>query len=43
MLREGDDAPDFAVRTHRGETFRLSGLRGHNVLLWFYPKADTPG
>jgi peroxiredoxin Q/BCP len=43
MLEIGQEAPDFTVSTHTGETLRLSSLRGHRVLLWFYPKADTPG
>lgn len=43
MLSVGDTAPDFAVKTHEGSTLRLSDLRGQHVLLWFYPKADTPG
>jgi peroxiredoxin Q/BCP len=43
MLNVGDMAPDFAVPDHRGRTQRLSDYRGKNVVLWFYPKADTPG
>jgi peroxiredoxin Q/BCP len=43
MLKEGDVAPDFTVKTHTGETLKLSELRGKRVLLWFYPMADTPG
>ena len=43
MLKVGDSAPDFEVKTHTGETLKLSSLRGHRVLLWFYPVADTPG
>lgn len=43
MLKVGDMAPDFTVQTHAGTTLTLSSLRGHKVLLWFYPKADTPG
>lgn len=43
MLKEGEIAPDFTARTHDGSTLRLSDLRGRNVVLWFYPKADTPG
>ncbi len=42
-LRPGDKAPDFTVPAHDESTVRLSNLRGHYVLLWFYPKADTPG
>lgn len=43
MLKPGDLAPDFKVRTHTGQTVILSEFEGKNVLLWFYPKADTPG
>ena len=43
MLTIGDKAPDFSVTAHTGETVSLSDLRGSRVLLWFYPKADTPG
>lgn len=43
MLSPGDPAPDFAVPDHRGETTRLSDFADKTVVLWFYPKADTPG
>lgn len=43
MLQDGTEAPDFTVQAHTGETVRLADLRGRSVLLWFYPKADTPG
>ncbi len=43
MLNEGDPAPDFTVAAHDGKKVTLSSLRGSWVLLWFYPKADTPG
>jgi len=43
MLEPGSEAPDFAVLAHDGRRVRLSDLRGRKVLLWFYPKADTPG
>ena len=43
MLAEGAVAPDFEVRDHQGRTVRLSDYRGRNVVLWFYPRADTPG
>ncbi len=43
MLREGDQAPDFEVKDQAGRTRRLSDYRGKSVVLWFYPKADTPG
>ena len=43
MLNAGDRAPAFSVQDHTGTTRRLSDYRGKNVVLWFYPKADTPG
>ena len=43
MLKIGDPAPEFSVQDHTGATRRLSDYRGKNVVLWFYPKADTPG
>src|SRR6266705_6313280 len=43
MLKEGDKAPDIQLATDTGEPFRLSSLKGKKVVLYFYPKADTPG
>jgi thioredoxin-dependent peroxiredoxin len=43
MLQKGDAAPDFVVQDHSGATVRLSDYRGKIVVLWFYPRADTPG
>ena len=43
MLNPGDPAPDFDLPDHRGNRVRLADLRGKRVVLWFYPKADTPG
>ena len=43
MVAEGDLAPDFELQTDAGETVKLSGLRGRKVVLYFYPKDDTPG
>ena len=43
MLSVGAVAPDFTVRAHDGKTINLAALRGRKVILWFYPKADTPG
>ena len=43
MLNVGDKAPEIRVQTDSGETFRLSDLKGKRVVLYFYPKADTPG
>ncbi len=42
-LKEGDKAPDITIATDTGETFQLSSLKGKTVVLYFYPKADTPG
>src|SRR2546423_1808024 len=42
-LKVGDAAPDFAVKDHTGKEWSLAGLKGKNVVLWFFPKADTPG
>ncbi len=39
----GSKAPDFECQAHDGSTVRLSDFRGRKVVLWFYPKADTPG
>jgi peroxiredoxin Q/BCP len=43
MLKVGDLAPPFEVKAHTGRTVRLSDYAGQTVVLWFYPKADTPG
>lgn len=43
MLSPGTDAPDFELHDHDGNLVRLRDLRGRKVVLWFYPKADTPG
>lgn len=43
MLNVGDPAPDFDLLDHKGNHVKLSDLRGKKVVLWFYPKADTPG
>jgi AhpC/TSA family protein len=43
MLEPGMKAPDFEVQDHTGRTVRLSDYRGKDVVLWFYPRADTPG
>ena len=43
LLNAGDRAPEFSVTAHDGKTVKLSDLRGSKVLLWFYPRADTPG
>tara|TARA_B100000953_G_scaffold139411_1_gene115397 strand:- start:215 stop:652 length:438 start_codon:yes stop_codon:yes gene_type:complete len=43
MLEKGTKAPDFSVRDHNGNIVRISDLKGKKIVLWFYPKADTPG
>ena len=43
MLAAGDAAPDFTLRSDSGEEVTLSSLRGRPVVLYFYPKDDTPG
>ena len=43
MLEPGTKAPDFEVQDHTGRTVRLSDYKGKDVVLWFYPRADTPG
>ena len=43
MIEEGKPAPDFELETDDGATVKLSDLRGKPVVLYFYPKDDTPG
>jgi thioredoxin-dependent peroxiredoxin len=43
MLSPGDPAPDFTLPDQDGNPVSLSALRGKTVVLYFYPKADTPG
>jgi thioredoxin-dependent peroxiredoxin len=43
MIEEGSPAPDFELGSDEGERVRLSDLRGKPVVLYFYPKDDTPG
>jgi len=42
-LKPGDNAPDFELPDQNGETVRLSDFKGRKLLLYFYPKANTPG
>src|SRR6266581_4068258 len=42
-LKVGDLAPDFEALNDKGETVRLGDLKGKRVVLYFYPKDDTPG
>jgi peroxiredoxin Q/BCP len=43
VLAPGTRAPDFSLPDDKGRTVTLADLRGHWVLLWWYPKAATPG
>lgn len=43
VLKEGDPAPDIRLQDDEGKLFELSNLRGKNVVLYFYPKANTSG
>jgi peroxiredoxin Q/BCP len=43
VVEEGKPAPDFELESDTGETVKLSDLRGQPVVLYFYPKDDTPG
>jgi peroxiredoxin Q/BCP len=43
VIEEGTPAPDFELTSDSGDTVRLSNLRGKPVVLYFYPKDDTPG
>ena len=43
MVEEGKPAPDFELATDSGDTVKLSDFRGKPVVLYFYPKDDTPG
>jgi len=43
MLKAGDNAPEFSVQDHDGNTVSSTDLVGKRYMLWWYPKADTPG
>ena len=43
MIEEGQPAPEFELMSDSGELVRLSSLRGRRVVLYFYPRDDTPG
>jgi peroxiredoxin Q/BCP len=42
-LKAGDKAPDFALPDQNGKVHRLADYRGRKLVIYFYPKADTPG
>lgn len=43
MLEVGDKAPDFSLPSHSGDEVSLKDFRGRTLILYFFPKADTPG
>jgi peroxiredoxin Q/BCP len=43
MLKEGIKAPNFSLEDQNGDLVELKDFEGRKVLLWFYPKASTPG
>ena len=43
VLKPGDPAPDINTTDHTGKPVSLKALKGRKVVLWFFPKADTPG
>ncbi len=43
MLKEGDAAPDFTAKNQDGEQVKLADYKGERIVLYFYPKDDTPG
>jgi len=43
MLKEGDAAPEFELNDEQSRTVHLTDFSGHPLVLYFFPKADTPG
>tara|TARA_B100000949_G_C13945978_1_gene310830 strand:+ start:50 stop:193 length:144 start_codon:yes stop_codon:yes gene_type:complete len=43
LLNVGEKAPDFTLPNYNGEDISLSDFKGENIILWFFPKANTPG
>jgi peroxiredoxin Q/BCP len=43
MLKVGDKAPDFSLPSDSGAEVSLKEFKGHTLILYFFPKADTPG
>ena len=42
-LSIGDKAPDFNVQNYNGKTIKLSDFKNNQLIIWFFPKASTPG
>ncbi len=43
VLKAGDVAPDFSGKDHLGRSVSLKDYKGKTLVMWFFPKADTPG
>ena len=43
MLKVGDQAPDFSLPNQDGKNISLSDYKGKQLVIWFFPKANTPG
>ena len=43
LLKEGNKAPDFNLLNQNEDNISLTHLKGNKIILWFYPKANTPG
>ena len=43
LLNIGDKAPEFTLPNSNGDNITLSNFKGKNVIIWFFPKASTPG
>ncbi len=43
MLKVGDKAPDYSLPSDSGANVSLKDFKGHTLVLYFFPKADTPG
>ena len=43
MLKVGSEAPEFQLSDQDGNTVNITDFKGEKILLWFFPKASTPG
>jgi len=43
LLKQGDKAPDFSLENYNGEVISLKDFKGKKIIIWFFPKASTPG